>query len=105
MQALLAEVGSILGRLWALRIAVTLGPQVSSLPPGTCPGERLTGPRFSEISSFQFAHYAFSPKLRAKQLVRFLPSPAAPNVAKVDPNDFAMIFIAGVACCPNPTLS
>ena len=37
------------------------------------------------------------PKLRARQLVRFLSSPAAPHVAKTDPIDFAMIFIAEYA--------
>ena len=45
-QALLAEVGSILGRFWALRTGVTVGPQIGPLLPGILPGCRLGGQRF-----------------------------------------------------------
>ena len=45
-QALLAEVGSILGRFWALRTGVTVGPQIGPLLPGILPGGRLGGQRF-----------------------------------------------------------
>ena len=40
------DVGSILGRIWALRTGDILGPQVGPLLPGMLPEGRLGGLRF-----------------------------------------------------------
>ena len=45
-EALLVDVGSILGRIWALRTGGILGPQVGPLLPGMLPEGRLGGLRF-----------------------------------------------------------
>ena len=45
-QALQVGVGSILGRIWALRTGGILGPQVGPLLPGMLPEGRLGGLRF-----------------------------------------------------------
>ena len=70
-----------------------MGPQISSVLPGACPGERLAGPRFYENSSvLSFGLKVIGLTLRAKLLARYPPSPAAPHEAKIDPIGIAMIF-------------